>query len=110
VDLRGLFSPLHKKIYAEAMWKMGRARARSLEDDVFQDHDNPRLAQRLNRLKRAFPSNSRAKFARYSQRVQTGMPACCTHYLAPLETLGCRLSQEGVKEGCRADVQLLPKT
>ena len=52
---------------------------------VFKKTDNLKLAQRLNRLKRVFPSNSRGRFERC---VKEFAPAAvlCTHYL-PLESL-----------------------
>src|SRR5260370_10788468 len=101
VDLARFFSPLHKKIYAEGYVKIVE-RAPELWGMMFKTTDTPRLAQRLNRLKRAFPSNSRAKFTRYLKEFKPDA-VLCTHYL-PLETLGCKLSKSRGKSAARADV------
>src|SRR5260370_30804393 len=101
VDLARFFSPLHKKIYAEGYVKMVE-RAPEVWGMMFKTTDNPKLAQRLNRLKRAFPRNSRAKFARHLKQFKPDA-VLCTHYL-PLETLGCKLSKSRRKREARADV------
>jgi processive 1,2-diacylglycerol beta-glucosyltransferase len=53
---------------------------------MFGKTDNPRIAQRLNRLKRVFPSSSRVRFLRHTEQFRPDA-VLCTHYL-PLETLG----------------------
>jgi processive 1,2-diacylglycerol beta-glucosyltransferase len=53
---------------------------------MFKKTDDPKLARRLNRFKRAFPSQSRAKFSRHLKQFKPDA-VLCTHYL-PLETLG----------------------
>jgi len=53
---------------------------------LFGKTDNPKVARRLNKLRRALPSNSRKKFARHLKQFEPDT-VLCTHY-APLETLG----------------------
>src|SRR5437879_12835668 len=53
---------------------------------MFKKTDDPKLAQRLNRLKRVFPSHSRERFARCVKEFKPDA-VLCTHYL-PLELLG----------------------
>ena len=85
VDLVKFFSPLHRKIHADGYVKLVE-HAPEVWGMVFKKTDNPKLARRLNRLKRVFPSNSRAKFARYLKQFNADA-VLCTHYL-PLEALG----------------------
>ena len=84
VDLVKFFSPLHRKIHADGYLTLVE-HAPELWGLVFKKTDNLKLAQRLNRLKRVFPSNSRGRFERC---VKEFAPAAvlCTHYL-PLESL-----------------------
>jgi len=65
---------------------------------MFKTTDNPRLAQRLNRLKRAYSEHSRAKFARYLKEFKR-MP--CLHSLSAFGNAGLQTEQEAWKEGCR---------
>jgi processive 1,2-diacylglycerol beta-glucosyltransferase len=53
---------------------------------VFKRTDDPKLARRWNKIRRIFPSNSRARFARFVKQFNPDV-VLCTHYL-PLETLG----------------------
>ena len=85
VDLIKFFSPLHRKIHEDGYVKLVE-RAPELWGLVFKKTDTPKAARSLSRLKRAFPSNSRARFARHVQRFEPDV-VLCTHYL-PLETLG----------------------
>src|SRR5438876_11641890 len=85
VDLMKFFSPLHRKIHADGYLKLVE-HAPELWGMVFKKTDHPRRAQKLNRLKRIFPSNSRARFERYLKEFKPDV-VLCTHYL-PLEILG----------------------
>jgi len=53
---------------------------------VFAKTDNPKVARSLNKLKRAFPSNSRHRFERHVKHFKPDV-VLCTHYL-PVELLG----------------------
>src|SRR5215471_13261961 len=85
LDLVKFFSPLHRKIVSDGYVKLVE-KAPELWGLVFKKTDDPKLARRLNRVKRIFPSNSRARFARYVRQFKPEV-VLCTHYL-PLETLG----------------------
>ena len=61
-------------------------RAPELWGMLFGKTDNPKVARRLSKLRRAFPSNSRKKFVRHLKQFKPDA-VLCTHYL-PLETLG----------------------
>ena len=92
IDLIRLFSPLHKKVYAEGYVKLVE-RAPELWGMLFGKTDNPKIARRLGRLRRVFPSNSRKRFARHLKQFRPDA-VLCTHY-APLETLGLLKTSEG---------------
>ncbi len=85
VDLVEFFSPLHRKIHADGYLKLVE-HAPELWGMMFKKTDNVKLARRLNRLKRVFPSQSRRKFVRCVTEFRPEA-ALCTHYL-PLEVLG----------------------
>ncbi len=85
VDLVKFFSPLHRKIHADGYVKMV-THAPELWGMMFGKTDNLEVARKFNRLKRAFPSNSRAKFARHLKQFEPDV-VLCTHYVA-LDTLG----------------------
>lgn len=85
LDLVKFFSPLHRKVVSEGYVKFVE-RAPDLWGMVFKKTDDPKLARRLNRIKRLFPSNSRARFERYLKQFKPDA-VLCTHY-SPLETLG----------------------
>lgn len=85
LDVVKFFSPLHRKIHADGYVKIVE-HAPELWGMMFGKTDNPKVAQRLNRLKRVFPSNSRIRFLRYTNQFRPDV-VLCTHYL-PLETLG----------------------
>jgi processive 1,2-diacylglycerol beta-glucosyltransferase len=93
VDLVKFFSPLHRKVVSEGYVKLVE-RAPELWGMVFKKTDDPRLARRLNRIKRLFPGNSRARFERYLKQFKPDV-VLCTHY-SPLETLG-HLKQKTVR-------------
>jgi processive 1,2-diacylglycerol beta-glucosyltransferase len=84
VDLIKFFSPLHRKIHEDGYIKLVE-HAPELWGMMFKKTDDPKLAQRMNRLKRVFPSNSRARFVKYVKQFQPDA-VLCTHYL-PLEVL-----------------------
>jgi len=92
VDLIKFFSPLHKKIYADGYVQIVE-RAPELWGLLFGKTDNPKVARRLSKLRRIFPSNSRKKFSDYLKRFKPDA-VLCTHY-APLETLGLLKTSEG---------------
>src|SRR5262245_20498963 len=85
IDLLKFFSPIHRKIHSDGYVKLVE-RAPDLWGMVFKTTDNPKAARRLNRLKRALPSGSRQRFARYVKHLKPDI-VLCTHYL-PLEMLG----------------------
>lgn len=85
IDLVKFFSTLHRKIHADGYVKLVE-HAPELWGMVFKKTDDPRLARRLNQLKRLFPSNSRNRFARFCRDFKPDA-VVCTHYL-PLELLG----------------------
>lgn len=84
LDVVKFFSPLHRKIHADGYVQLVE-HAPELWGMVFGKTDNPQVAQRLNRIKRAFPSASRGRLRRYFERFNPDV-VLCTHYL-PLETL-----------------------
>jgi processive 1,2-diacylglycerol beta-glucosyltransferase len=92
VDLIKFFSPLHKKIYADGYVKLV-GRAPELWGMLFGKTDNPKVARRLSKLRRAFPSSSRKKFTNHLKHFRPDA-VLCTHY-APLETLGLLKTSEG---------------
>ena len=92
VDLIKFFSPLHKKMYADGYVQIVE-RAPELWGLLFGKTDNPKVARRLSKLRRIFPSNSRKKFTDYLKRFKPDA-VLCTHY-APLETLGLLKTSEG---------------
>jgi len=85
VDLLKFFSPLHRKIYTDGYVKLVE-RAPELWGMLFGKTDNPRVIRRLAKLRRAFPSNSRKKFANHLKQFRPDT-VLCTHF-APFETLG----------------------
>jgi len=85
LDVVKFFSPLHRKIHADGYVKIVQ-HAPELWGLMFGKTDNPKVARRLNQLKRLFPSNSRARFLRHTSQFKPDA-VLCTHYL-PLETLG----------------------
>ena len=92
LDLIKFFSPLHKKVHEDGYVKLVE-RAPELWGMLFGKTDNPKVARRLSKLRRAFPSNSRQKFIRHLKQFKPDA-VLCTHYL-PLETLGLLKASEG---------------
>jgi len=85
LDLVKFFSPLHRKVVSEGYVKLVE-RAPELWGMVFKKTDDPKLARRLGRIKRLFPSHSRSRFEKYVKQFKPDA-VLCTHY-SPLETLG----------------------
>lgn len=85
LDLTKLFSPLHRKIYAQGYVKLVE-HAPELWGMLFAKTDDPKVARRLNRIQQLFPSRSRVRFARFVKQFKADA-VLCTHY-APLEVLG----------------------
>jgi processive 1,2-diacylglycerol beta-glucosyltransferase len=85
IDLLKFFSPLHRKIHSDGYVALVE-RAPELWGMMFKTTDNPRATRLLQRVKRAFPGNSRKRFARHVKQFRPDV-VLGTHYL-PLETLG----------------------
>jgi len=85
VDVVKFFSPLHRQIHGGGYLKLVE-HAPEVWGMVFKKTDDPGLARRLNRLRRAFPSKSRALFAAAVAKFAPDV-VVCTHY-GPIETLG----------------------
>ena len=85
VDLVKFFSPLHRKIHAEGYVKLVE-RAPEVWGMIFAKTDDPKVARRLNRIQRLFPSRSRVRFARHVKQFKPDV-VLCTHY-EPLSVLG----------------------
>ena len=93
VDILKFFSPLHRRIHSDGYVKLVE-HAPELWGMLFGKTDDPKVARRLIRLRRAFPSQSRARLARHVKQFKPDA-VLCTHYL-PLETLGhLRKKKEG---------------
>ena len=92
LDLIKFFSPLHKKVHADGYVKLVE-HAPEIWGMLFGKTDNPKVARRLSKLRRAFPSNSRKKFARHLKQFKPDV-VLCTHFL-PFETLGLLKTSEG---------------
>jgi processive 1,2-diacylglycerol beta-glucosyltransferase len=99
LDLVKFFSPLHRKVVSEGYVKLVE-RAPELWGMVFKKTDDPKLARRLNRIQRLFPSNSRARFERHLKLFKPDA-VLCTHY-SPLETLG-HLNRKAVRRAAPPD-------
>jgi processive 1,2-diacylglycerol beta-glucosyltransferase len=84
IDLLKLFSPLHRGIYFDGYVRLVE-RAPELWGMIFAKTDNPKLLQKLKRIRRTFPSRSKQRFARLVKQFKPDV-VLCTHYL-PLETL-----------------------
>src|SRR5215472_6519869 len=80
LDLVKFFSPLHRKIHADGYVKLVE-HAPELWGMMFGKTDNPRVARRLNEIKRAFPSRSRSRFAAFVREFAPDA-VVCTHYVA----------------------------
>jgi processive 1,2-diacylglycerol beta-glucosyltransferase len=95
IDLVKFFSPLHRKIHADGYVQIV-THAPELWGLMFDKTDRPDVARRLNKLRRVFPSQSRARFARHVKNFKPDV-VLCTHYL-PLETLGdLRKKRDGLR-------------
>jgi processive 1,2-diacylglycerol beta-glucosyltransferase len=92
LDLIKFFSPLHKTIHADGYVKLVE-HAPEIWGMLFGKTDNLKVARRLSKLRRAFPSNSRKKFARHLKQFKPDV-VLCTHFL-PFETLGLLKTSAG---------------
>ena len=92
IDLLKFFSPLHRRIHSDGYVQLVE-RAPEIWGMVFKSTDNPKAARRLNRLKRAIPSNSRLRFERHVKNFKPDI-VLCTHYL-PVELLGHMRTKKG---------------
>src|ERR1051326_5846094 len=100
VDLVKFFSPLHRRVVSDVYVKL-LERAPELWGMVFKKTDDPNLARRLGKIKRLFPSNSRARFQRHLKQFKPDV-VLCTHY-SPLETLGyLRAKRSSKQSGMRS--------
>src|SRR3954468_23236830 len=84
-DVLQFCSSLNRKAHAEGYVKLVE-HAPELWGMLFKKTDDPKLAARLSRIKRALPSVSRLRFKRFLTEFKPDI-VLCTHYL-PLETLG----------------------
>lgn len=84
VDILKFFSPLQRKLHSKGYVKLVE-HAPELWGMLFGKTDNPKLVRRLARLRRALPSQSRDRLARYITQFKPDA-VVCTHYL-PFETL-----------------------
>lgn len=85
LDIVKFFSPLHRKIHADGYVALVE-KAPELWGLLFEKTDRVKVAGRLNKLKRAFPSKSRLRFERHVRQFKPDL-VLCTHYI-PLELLG----------------------
>jgi processive 1,2-diacylglycerol beta-glucosyltransferase len=92
LDLIKFFSPLHKKIHADGYMQLVE-RAPELWGMFFGKTDNPKVVRRINRIRRAFPGNSRKKFARHLKQFRPDV-VLCTHF-SPYETLAALITSAG---------------
>jgi processive 1,2-diacylglycerol beta-glucosyltransferase len=92
VDLGKFFSPLHRKIVSDGYVKLVN-HAPELWGMMFAKTDKPKMAGALNRVRKLFPSNSRARFGRYLKQFKPDV-VLCTHYF-PLDTLNHLRSKHG---------------
>ncbi len=95
IDLLKFFSPLHRKIHADGYIQLVE-RAPELWGMIFAKTDNPKVARSMNKLKRAFPSNSRHRFERHVKHFKPDV-VLCTHYL-PVELLGHGRHKDGSRK------------
>lgn len=83
-DVVRFFSPLHRKIHADGYVKLVE-HAPELWGMMFGKTDEPKVARRLNRLRRALPSQSRSRLSAHMQDFKPDV-VLCTHYV-PFEAL-----------------------
>lgn len=101
IDVLQFCSSLERNVHAKGYVKLVE-HAPELWGMLFKRTDDPKLAGRLSRVKRALPSVSRSRFRRFLKKFQPDI-VLCTHYL-PLETLGkMRHEDEGPRNGRGAD-------
>jgi processive 1,2-diacylglycerol beta-glucosyltransferase len=98
LDLIKFFSPIHKTIHADGYVQLVE-HAPEIWGMFFGKTDHPKIARRMNKIRRAFPSNSRNKFARHLKQFKPDV-VLCTHFaafesLALLRAKGARLCPAG---------------
>lgn len=91
LDVVKYFSPLHRKIHADGYVKLVE-HAPEIWGMMFGKTDAPKVARRLSRLRRVFPSQSRLRFIRHVKQFNPDV-VLCTHYV-PFEALDI------IKEEC----------
>lgn len=84
IDVLEFASPLNRRLHKDGYVQIAE-HAPELWGILFDKTDNPKVAQVLERLRRLFPSSSRARFGRYLDAVNPDA-VLCTHYM-PLWTL-----------------------
>ena len=93
------FTPrLYRKVYVEGYVKIVE-HAPELWGHVFKKTDNPALARKLTRIRRAFAGVVKNKFIRELKRFRPDV-VLCTHYM-PLEIMG--LLKDEAAKGRRKD-------
>ena len=85
LDVVNFFSPLHRKLHADGYAKLVE-HAPEIWGMMFGKTDDPKVAGRLARFRRFFPSNSRVRFMRHVKEFRPDV-VLCTHYV-PFEALG----------------------
>lgn len=85
LDVVKFFSPLHRTIHAGGYVKLVE-HAPELWGMMFGKTDDPKVAARLARWRRAFPSKSRVRFLQHVREFRPDV-VLCTHYV-PFEALG----------------------
>ena len=91
LDVVKYFSPLHRKIHADGYVKLVE-HAPEIWGMMFGKTDAPKVAERLKRLRRVFPSKSRMRFIKHVKDFNADV-VLCTHYV-PFEALDI------IKEEC----------
>lgn len=84
IDVVRFFSPLHRKIHADGYVKLVE-HAPEIWGLMFGKTDQPQVARKLNRLRRALPSQSRRRLAAHILAFEPDV-VLCTHYV-PFEAL-----------------------
>src|SRR5688572_29385612 len=79
VDILKFFSSLHRKIHSDGYVKLVE-HAPELWGMLFGKTDSPQVARRIMKWRRAFPSQSRSRLARYIKHFKPDA-VLCTHYL-----------------------------
>jgi processive 1,2-diacylglycerol beta-glucosyltransferase len=97
VDVLDFMPRLYRKVYVEGYVKLVE-KAPELWALAFRKTDNPALARKLTRVRRALARVTTTRCTSYLKRFQPDA-VLCTHYL-PLEILG-RLKEKAARPGSR---------